>query len=348
MATDGYANRINGVDYNAVDERRFDAPLLMPGPTSAPFSAKAGRRVNGAGLVVSVGGSPEAWTVTQGAGVIYDSAYASQGAWRFEIPNSVSANMPARPGAGTSRIDLIVARIYDTVAIGSGPAEVKVERVNGTAGSTPSAPSLPALSVELARLTVPASGTITVTQSTERTVAAGGILPVPTVAARDKLKTDGIAYEGLYVDVASTDSLERYDGTNWVPAKSSMVRLFTRVDASALYGQSGTIGTMAFPAIPVASRVVVDAQGVIGFVGLANQRHRVGFSVNAGTLVDGQISDVETGAGGTWAGYSKMAWVDVPANAAVTLTSTMYSTASGGAYWGGVHRAQRYLPGEYA
>jgi hypothetical protein len=232
MVTDGYANRVNGVDYNAVDERRFDSPLLMPGAGGGAFSAQSGRRVNGAGLVASVGGSPEAWTVTAGSGVIFDSAYASQGAYRFEIPNSVTAQLPARPGAGTSRIDLLVARIYDNVALGSGATEVKVERVNGTAGASPFAPSLPALSVELARLTVPASGTIVVTASTERTVAAGGVLPVPTTAAMDKLVTDGIAYAGLVVNNAQTNSLHRYTGTAW----SQMVDGSTGLVAAGGYG----------------------------------------------------------------------------------------------------------------
>lgn len=215
MATDGFASRINGVEYAAVDERRMDSALLMPGPVSAPFSARPGRRVNGAGLTVSVGGGPEAWTVSTGAGVIYDPAYASQGAWRFEIPSAVSANLPARPGVGQSRIDLIVARIYDPGALGSGLAEVKIERVNGASGASPSAPSLPALSVELARMTVPASGTITVTPSTRRTVAAGGVLPVATTAEMEDLETDGLAYPGLTVYNLQTKSLFTYDGTEF-------------------------------------------------------------------------------------------------------------------------------------
>lgn len=215
MATDGFASRINGVEYAAVDERRMDSALLMPGPASSPFSARSGRRVNGSGLTVSVGGSPEAWTVSPGAGVIYDPAYASQGAWRFEIPSAVSANLPARPGVGQSRIDLIVARIYDPGALGSGSAEVKIERVNGVSGASPSAPSMPALSIELARLLVPASGTITITQSARRTVAAGGVLPVATTTEMDQLETDGIAYRGLVVDNAQTNALYRYDGTDW-------------------------------------------------------------------------------------------------------------------------------------
>lgn len=246
MVTDGYANRINGVEYNGVDERRFDGPLLMPGPAAAPFSARSGRRVNGAGLAVSVGGGPEAWTVTPGAGVIYDSAYASQGAWRFEIPAAITATLPARPGAGQSRIDLIIARIYDTGALGSGPAEVKIERVNGNAGGSPSAPSLPALSVELARMTVPASGTISVTQSSRRTVAAGGVLPVSGDADLASLVADGAAYPGL---LAYNEQRSRFEGrfaSTWAAIPSGDTGWMTLPLASG-YVNQGT----PFPAVRV-------------------------------------------------------------------------------------------------
>lgn len=219
MVSDGTVSWIDGPDlYDAADLRRLDSLLLMPGgPTSQPFAVKEGHRVNGAGLQVSVGGSPESWTVTPGPCVVTDPAYSGQGGWRVEIPNTKTGTIGARPGAGQSRIDLIVARVYDATAIGSGPAEVKIERLPGTPGSSPVAPTPPAGSItyEIARLAVPASGSITITQSVERTVAAGGILPVPTTAAMDKLETDGIAYRGLVVDNAQTDALHRFDGTDW-------------------------------------------------------------------------------------------------------------------------------------
>jgi hypothetical protein len=156
------------------------------------------------------------YSVTAGAGVIYDSAFASQAPWEFEIDNGVAAvAFPARPGVGTSRIDLIVARIYDVdISVGS-VREVKIERVNGAASATPSAPALPALSLLLATCTVPNAGAITVVSTTAVTTAAGGILPVATTAEMDALKTSGTAYRGMVVDNAQTGSLHRYDGTNW-------------------------------------------------------------------------------------------------------------------------------------
>jgi hypothetical protein len=229
MVTDGTVNRWNAdpitklPQYTAADERMLISPLVMPGPVGAPFSARSGRRVNGAGLALSVGGSPEAWTVTRGPAVIYDPGFPGSGGWPVALPNDKTEAIGARPGAGLSRVDLIVARIYDGDVIGSGPRELKIERVAGDpSNSTPEPKALPALSFEIGRLVVPNSGAITVTQSTARTVAAGGVLPVATTAERDKLKTDGIAYRGLVVDNAQANRLERYDGTNFKPVPDDL------------------------------------------------------------------------------------------------------------------------------
>lgn len=212
MATDGKVLRWNNVEYVAVDERRLNAVNLMPAASAAPFGSRGGRRVNGAGLAVSVGGGPEAWTVTPGAGVIYDTTYSSQGAYPFEIPSAVTATMPARPGSGLSRIDLIVARIYDVdISVGSA-SEVKIEIVAGTAASSPTAPSVPPLSLVLAALTVPNTGSIVVTANTTRAVAAGGILPVATTAERDALPNP---WNGLTVADEQTGLLEYRMGADW-------------------------------------------------------------------------------------------------------------------------------------
>lgn len=212
MATDGYVNRWNGVAYPAASERLLGSALLMPGPAGEPFSARSGRRVGGSGLTVTVGGSPESATVTSGAGVIYDSGFAAQGPYVFELPASKSVALPARPASGQSRIDLVIARVYDSDAGVGAAKELKIELVAGVPGASPSAPTLPALSLELARLTVPASGTVAVTGSSRRSVAAGGILPVATTAERDAIASP---WRGLVVDNAQTNSLERFDGTAW-------------------------------------------------------------------------------------------------------------------------------------
>ncbi len=231
MATDGFVRRWNNVQYNASAERLLDSLLMMPGPGSEPFSARAGRRPNGSGLAVSVGGSPEAVTVTPGSALVYDSAVSAAGPYLINIPTAVSVPLPARPGSGTSRIDLIVARVYDAdVGLGS-VQELKIERVQGDPSSTPVEKTKPTNSLILARLTVPSSGSITVTPSTDRTVAAGGVLPVATTSVRDALS----AYSGLTVYNEQTKRLEVFDGTSWTAAAgSSPTRILRRTSNSTV------------------------------------------------------------------------------------------------------------------
>ena len=212
MATDGPVMRWNQLDYSASDERLMFSSLLMP--SGGAFSARAGLRPGGGQVTVS----GTTVTVQPVAGVIYDPAYASAGPYLWALPALKQVSLGNRPGTGQSRIVPVIARIYDP-DIGLGSArELKIEAVTtGNASPTPTAPALPPLSIEIARATVPASGTVTLTVGTARTVAAGGVLPVPTEDARDQLPSP---YRGLHVYVEGTDRLYRWNGTAWVLASA--------------------------------------------------------------------------------------------------------------------------------
>lgn len=223
MATDGKAtwwDASSGAPaYVAQELRQIDALEVMPGPVSEPFSGRPGRRVNGKGLEVTVSSTGNgSVTVAAGVCLLYSSAQASQGVWRAQFPQIGPIALGARPTSGQSRIDLVVARLYDSGSGVGSVKEAKIEVIAGSPNATPSAPSLPAgaIYLELDRLTVPSSGTITHVQTTQRTVAAGGILPIDTTAERDALVAAGIAYRGLVVDNAQTGGLERYTGSGWV------------------------------------------------------------------------------------------------------------------------------------
>jgi hypothetical protein len=275
MATDGkvtYWDATSGSPtYNAQEMRQLDSVGHTPGPASAPFSGRSGRRVNNAGLAVTVDPTGAgSVSVSPGGGVIYDGAYATQGAWRFVLPSAKTVALTARPGSGTSRIDLVVARIYDSALAGAGSVkELKIEVIagggafGGTIGATPTPPSLPPLSIELARLTVTSTSGAAISKSdtTAVTVAAGGILPVATTAEMEALKTAGIAYRGMVVDNAQTGVLHRYDGAQWklvvpVPVQSGV--------ASAAHAVAGVISvpinfTTAFPGPPQAVLATMQA-----------------------------------------------------------------------------------------
>src|SRR5438128_12693450 len=100
---DGIARRFNTVSYDAADERALDGVLATPGGT---LLSRPGKRP-GTGLTVSVGGSPEAATVTTGSGIITDTT--GGGSYQFAITAAQTRNFAARPSAGTSRIDVLVA-----------------------------------------------------------------------------------------------------------------------------------------------------------------------------------------------------------------------------------------------
>ncbi len=205
---DGHVARLNAVEYAAQAERLLDAVLLTP---AGSLQGRAGIRPGG--LAVSIGGSPESVIVAPGVGVINTGSNAD-GSYRFAIPAAVSKPLGARPSAGTSRIDLVVARVLDAdiPALSTTQREVQIEIVTGIPGAAPNAPALPPASLLLKQLTVPASGSIAVGGIVPRTVASGGVLPVASVAERDALP----AYDGLVVYVEAIDDLQvRRDGA-WV------------------------------------------------------------------------------------------------------------------------------------
>jgi hypothetical protein len=126
-----------------------------------------------------------------------------------------------------------------------------------------------------------------------------------------------------------------------------VVRSYVRADTPAGYNAGSTIGTVTFPAVPVASRILLSVDGKVGFAAGSNIETRVGFSVSAGTLTDPDQTDATCVTPGRWYSYSKMAWVDVPANTEVKWTTVLFSTQAPGSYWLGVRRGEVLLPGEY-
>lgn len=209
MATDGPVIRWNDpFQYSAADERLMFTPLLQAGGAGA-FSARSGLRPGATGAVTVSGTTV---TVQPTSGVIYDANHATDGPFLWALPASKAVSLGARPGSGQSRRDLIIARVYDPdLGLGS-VRELKIERVAGTASPTPQEPALPAMSMRLASALVPATGNVTLTVSTARTVAAGGVLPVSTEAERDALPSPPV---GMTVYVETLDSLCVWSGTAW-------------------------------------------------------------------------------------------------------------------------------------
>lgn len=283
---DGHASRFNAVAYAASVERALDTTLMHSGGAAA---ARAGRRP-GPGLEVTVGGTPEAATVAPGGGVIVDAT--GGGAYRFMIPAAVVKNLATRPGAGTSRIDLVIARIYDADAhVETALREVKIEIVTGTAGASPAVPALPAGSLRLAQLTVPSSGTVSVSKRAQRTAAAGGIVPVADATERDAIAP---LYDGLTIFREDTSTIEIRAGGVWRPlALASDVLKIQRGEVIiTVAGPAGdALVTFAepFAAPPIIQLTVIEddryvpvgaAVTTTGFKAVA--QHRTGAALSAG------------------------------------------------------------------
>lgn len=222
--SDGFARRWNQVAYDGETERRLDSILMAPGAGGGAFSGLSGKRIDGSGLTVTVSGSPEMVNVSPGGGVIFDPGHAAGGPWTFEIPEARQVSLGARPASGMSRRDWVVAQLQDPDSGFGTERSVTIVRYPGSPGATPSDPTPPpgAVFLILATLIVPATGTVTVTPTSARTAAAGGVVPVAT--------TDGlVGYAGQCVWNGQRSRLEVHDGTKWSPVdRAQPTRLLTR------------------------------------------------------------------------------------------------------------------------
>jgi hypothetical protein len=139
------------------------------------YNAALDRQLIGATLRPGVMGYGELGVVQRasGANMSVDVAAGRVVVPVNDAPNLGSAlctstavnNLPiaGAPAAGTSRIDLVIARVYDASLIGGSINGWQLEVVTGTAASTPAAPALPKSSIELARVAVAAGQASVVT-----------------------------------------------------------------------------------------------------------------------------------------------------------------------------------------
>lgn len=135
----------SGASYDAGELRRADAAIFSSGGVAR-------------GLDVSVTAS-DVVRVESGSWVIDgESTAEGAGVYRGGIGAQASANLEPRD-ATYGRVDLVVARQYDPdVVAAHGTYEGAVEVLTGTPSASPSAPALPTLAIELAKLDVPVEG----------------------------------------------------------------------------------------------------------------------------------------------------------------------------------------------
>lgn len=147
---------------------------------------------------------------------------AGQGGYLFGTLQAQVLSLAAAD-ATNPRIDLIVARVYDTA---NSSSYCDVEVVTGTPAASPSTPATPSAAIALASVSVAAgavalaSGAVTDLRS--YVVAPGGILPIATAAAAPAAPATQIMYDlsrNLLVQgTGSAGSVALLSTGAWAPA----------------------------------------------------------------------------------------------------------------------------------
>ncbi|MEU0719043.1 hypothetical protein ABZ498_17930 [Streptomyces lavendulocolor] len=167
-------------------------------PGGNPFAATGAGAMS---LQIGVGRAAVQGTTAQGA---YPVA--------VDAPETVTFTAGA---AQFARIDSVILRVYDGLFDQNENTLARIEIVEGTASATPTAPTLPACSLRLWDVTVPAGASAGVgginwasalADRRRFTAAVGGIIPQGW-----GLSFDG-AYEGQYRD--ADGALERWNATD--------------------------------------------------------------------------------------------------------------------------------------
>lgn len=178
------ATWLNGsVSFNAQELRRADASIFTG--DGNPLGVLGGIvRHSDTSLDVSVSVA-DVVTIQPGAVVIPGNSGVGNGCYRTALGAVETGNLTAR-NATNPRIDLLVYRVLDDDVITTHDAyTARIELIAGTPAASPVAPALPAMAVELARITVPATagGAASVDKSFRMYAAAtGGKLPVQSAA----------------------------------------------------------------------------------------------------------------------------------------------------------------------
>lgn len=205
------------VSLDAGELRRADAAMFA-GDGSVTTGVRGGIvRHADTSLAVTVDGS-DVVTVQPGTVVVPGDAVAGTGPYRLSLAAAITGALAAR-NATNPRITLVIFRAYDDDVVGSHNAyKGTIEFVNGTAAASPTAPALPSMAVELARITVPNTGGGAATvDSTFRTYATaiGGELVVSTLA---RLPAASPTYQRARV--LDTGLKYEWSGAAWVASAS--------------------------------------------------------------------------------------------------------------------------------
>lgn len=172
----------------------------------------------------------------------------------------VNVTTTAAPGSN-SRIDIIYLQQQE-VSEGDGATQAVVGVVQGTAASSPSAPTLPDGAIELARAVVPAGITATtsatITQTAPFTAPLGSPVPFRTTSERDAFSP----MKGQLAYLLDSDSLIRYTGSAWTRVTPQIASGSVATPAVNTGAVSSAIPITFSPAFAAAPKVLVTSTAV--------------------------------------------------------------------------------------
>jgi hypothetical protein len=216
------------LDYAAVEDRQLIAAAIGDAGVVGAPSLAVTQRAAGANMTVDV---------APGRAVIAGVA-GSYHVWSDDVENLAIA---AAPSSGNGRIDLVYAQVRDAQATGSGSHQDWILGVvTGTPSGSPTAPTLPTHSIELARITLTDATTsitdgIITSSRTHSASLADRVWPLVAVNAPSDI-TQGVGAVSY--------------GTVTIPAPNRQVKLFAWFDCYAVAdaGDTNVVPTLSIRA----------------------------------------------------------------------------------------------------
>lgn len=216
MDSIGYANAVGGVPaYSGRALRQLNGVNLAGATAARPLGARSGVRPGTSTATVTA--TSTTWSCGPFAGDADVMVAAESGAYPFSFDAPTSGTMTAADGSNP-RVDIVYVKVTDPE---NGSTVPKAERLYlaGAAAATPAAPAAPAGGFTIANINVPKAGggAPTVSWVAPYAVAAGGILPIDTLANLNLLAGAPGQHATVYADPTPANNGDyAWNGTAWV------------------------------------------------------------------------------------------------------------------------------------
>jgi hypothetical protein len=216
--TIGLANAVAGApSYSGRALRQLNGVGFAGATSALPLGVRSGVRPGTSTTTVTA--TSTTWTCGPVAGIADVMVAAESGGYPFSFDGTATGSVTAASGS-YGRVDLLYVLITDPENGSTVPTATRMYQA-GVAASSPVAPATPAGGLAIANINVPISGggSPTVTWVAPYAVAAGGILPVATLAALNLITGWLEARAVVFADVISTNNADyRWNGSAWVAA----------------------------------------------------------------------------------------------------------------------------------